>query len=100
MGGSRRETVKDTTNSTIVFSTPNSPQFKDIIKIIEKYLPVLHTDDTMSDILSNTIKLVAKRSRTIGNTISPSLFPKINQYSTWLSTVGFYKCGHAVCRAC
>lgn len=56
----------------------------------------------MGEILSNPVQYVAKRACTIGNRVSPSTFPKDKQLSatSWLSTLGFHKCGHKICKSC
>lgn len=55
----------------------------------------------MVDILSEPVKYVARRAQTIGNSVSPSTFVSKNPTSgNWLSTTGFHKCGHSVCKAC
>lgn len=54
----------------------------------------------MIDILSEPVKYVARRAWTIGNRVSPSAFQISTQTPTWLSTKGFCKCGHSICKAC
>lgn len=55
----------------------------------------------MRDIVSTQVRFVAKKANTVGNVVSPSLFPRVkNENTTWLSTNGFYKCGHSKCKAC
>lgn len=41
----------------------------------------------MPSILEDGVKKVAKRNRTLGNMLSPSLY---TSYTTWLSDKGFY----------
>lgn len=90
---------KEPVQSPIVFSTPFSPQYREITSIIKKYLPVLLADEKMVDVLETPIKYVARRACTIGNMVSPSAFPKNKmEAGTQLSTMGFYICGHIICK--
>lgn len=86
--------------SPVVFSTPYSPQFNAIKNIVAKYLPILQGDKDMADILSRPVKYVARRARTIGNSVSPSGMVGGSQRENWLSIKGFFKCGRSVCKAC
>lgn len=47
------------------------------------------------------VRYVAKRATTIGNIVSPSVFPRTKLGgTTWLSMKGFHRCGHSLCKAC
>lgn len=76
MNNSKSQVTHEQEGNTkaIVFSTPFSPQYGKIINIVKKYLPMLHTDDTMSQVLEHPVKFVARRAGTIRNIFSPSLF--------------------------
>lgn len=81
----------------IVFSTPFSPQYRDIIRIIQKYVPMLHADETMSDILTSPIKYISRRVCTVGNLVSPSVFSREEvEKKSWLSREKIL----AKCHAC
>lgn len=55
----------------------------------------------MHEVLSNSVHFVAKKVPTVGNCVSPSLFlDQQNVNQSCLSTRGFYKCGHNVCKVC
>lgn len=55
----------------------------------------------MHEVLQRPVLFVAKRAPTIGNRVSPSLFlDRGNRGQSWLSTVGFHKCGHHICKVC
>lgn len=78
-----------------------SPQYCDIVGIIQIYVPILHSDKVMTDILSAHNEYVSRRSRTVGNVMSPSVFPREGEVKrSWPSTAGFFKCGHTICHAC
>lgn len=52
-------------------------------------------------LITSCKRFVAKRTPTVGNQVSPSLFlDQHNRNRTWLSTSGFYKCGHNICKVC
>lgn len=85
----------------LFFSTHFSPQYSEIIKIVKKYLPVLHVDETLSQVLETPVKFGARRACTIGNMVSPSLFPRNpDKRSTWLRTKSFFRCVLVKYRAC
>lgn len=87
--------------SGLCFSTPYSPQFNSITNIVRKYLPILYADETMREVLSSSVKFEARKASTLGNVVSTSMFSRaFNENTTWLSTVGFFKCGHNKCKAC
>lgn len=88
------------TNSSLVFSTPYNSDFNKIKNIFFKHLPILKSDDKLSTILEEGVKMVAKKNRTLGNTLSPSLFSTRSQERTWLSEKGFFKCSCARCGMC
>lgn len=50
-----------------VSSTAYSTNFHDIKKILLKHLPLLHYDETLSQILADGVKIVSKRNITLGN---------------------------------
>lgn len=82
--------------SPIVFSTPYSPHYKEITSIVKKYL--LMVDEKMADILKDPVKFVAHRARTIENMVSPNLYWNEKAASNWLTTTGFFRCGHSICK--
>lgn len=85
----------------LTFITTHSPHFNEIKNIINKYLPILMQDVDFSRILQEPVRFSTKRAPTIGDRVSPSLFPRPKQSQhTWLGTKGFYRCGHRVCKAC
>lgn len=70
-------------------------------KVIQKYTSILYADEVMSEILTSPIKCVPRRACTKGNLVSPStiqLDDKSNR--PWLSTAGYFRCGHTKCKAC
>lgn len=97
MGISHRRRNRQANNEKAsVFSTSYSPQFIAITGILKRYLPVLLTEELMSE-----VKQYPKRAGTIGNIVSPSMFAKKSTGTTsWLSTTGFHKYGYSICRAC
>lgn len=85
----------------ITFSKSYSLQFNKITSIMRKYLPVFFADETMGQVLRSPVRFVARRVSTVGNVVSPNLFPwKKRGSTTWLSIVGFRRCGHNKCCAC
>lgn len=84
----------------IVFSTPYSPQYRDIVKVVQKYIQILYSDETMTQILTSPIKCVPRRAFSVGNLVSPSALLAEKLEKPWLYTAGFFKCGHQKCRAC
>lgn len=72
------------------------------MNIIKKYLPILTADEKMADILKTPVHYVARRACNVGNLESPNIFPKTNNATatSWLSTIGFHKCGHRICKVC
>lgn len=60
--------------STLVFYTQYSVDFNNINKIILKNLPILSSGDSLATILREDVRVVAKRNRTLGDLLSPSLF--------------------------
>lgn len=51
--------------------------------------------------IPNGIQYVSTHAPTFGKILSPSLFMSARQSNpNWLTTKGFYRCGHNVCIAC
>ncbi|OCT74705.1 hypothetical protein XELAEV_18033692mg [Xenopus laevis] len=74
-----------------------SAEFDDICKVIRKHIPILFNDPILKDV---SLKLVSRRSPTLGRTLSPSLVsssPVVSSRS-WLSTKGTFKCGRYPCK--
>lgn len=79
-----------------------SPYFQAIKSIVLKYLPILHSDAILKNILSKGCKVVSRWAPTLGTFLSPNS-PTTRSSTTprsWLSTKGFYKCAHTVCKTC
>lgn len=85
-----------------VFSTTYIRQYNLIVDIIKKHMPILLADEKMGEVLCTPVQYVAKRASTIVNRVSPSVFPKMKQQSatSWLTVMGFHKCGHKICKSC
>lgn len=87
-------TRSQNSSGNVFFSPTFSPQYGEMAQIVKKYLPLLHVDDTLPQILREPVKCVAKQAKTIGNMVSPSLFQDKNQrHNTWMDVKGFFKCG-------
>lgn len=83
----------------MVFSTPFSKQYYDVVQIIKRYLPLLNGDETFKNILP--VKFVAKHAQTLGNAVSPSLFTSGSKHGdNWIHTSASFKCGYSWCKAC
>lgn len=54
----------------------------------------------MPEILKSQVKFISRKAPTIGTMLSPSMFiSEEGCWNTWLSTIGFYNCGHQKCKA-
>lgn len=97
-----RQQLKDQQESAqLTFSTQYSPQFGSITKIIDKYLPMLSSDDNLRSVLNNRVRYVSKRASTLGSIVSLSLYLSESHTPTrWLNTVCFISCGHTRCLVC
>lgn len=65
-----------------------------------KYLPILFNNSVYHEILSGGIRSVPRRAPTLGNSLSPSLFPRTQSGSHWLHFKGNFKCGTRGCNYC
>ncbi|OCT70068.1 hypothetical protein XELAEV_18036989mg [Xenopus laevis] len=84
-----------------MFITTYSRQFYKIMKLVQKYLPVLNGDDKLWKVMENGCRVVTRRTRTLGNILSPSdVCEKVNSPRTWLNIVGTYRCGATRCVTC
>lgn len=50
-------------NRTITFCTGYSPQYRQIVKIVKKHLPVINHNDNLRQILRNGVQLILKKHR-------------------------------------
>lgn len=77
---------------SLVFSTTYSVEFRKMVAIIEKNVPILHSDLAVSQVLSDGYNCVAKKAPTIGNILSSSLlFSKLDNEPTWLKYIGCFR---------
>lgn len=84
-----------------VFSTPYTVEFKSISNIINKYIPVLHADPELQQVLNDGIKVVVKKAPTLSNILSPSMVKSSKARNpTWLQFPGCFKCSHRRCICC
>lgn len=92
----------DVKNKSIAFSTTFSNEYKQIVKIVKKHLPLLNSDPDLNKILTPGVRFVSKRAPTIGNLVSPSFFSSCvtKSQSNWLHLKGCFKCGHSRCITC
>lgn len=51
-------------NPAITFCTGYSAQYKQIVKIVRKHLPVLNNNDNLRQILKNGVQFISKRATT------------------------------------
>lgn len=94
-------THSNVSSTSTVFSTPYSLQFKQIVGIIQKHLPILHADAGFSEVLQGGYKCVSRRALTLGNILSPSLVSsRTESRPTWLRHKGCFQCAHSRCICC
>lgn len=94
-------TRQTTQTNSLTFSTTYSRQFNNIVNIVKKHLPILSVENSLREVLDEGIRFVSRRAPTIANKVSPSMYRSVSSdRPTWLSTVGFFKCGHRNCTAC
>lgn len=94
----RIKSNKNTRSSPAIFSTPFSVGFKEITKIMHKYLPVFYTDPLFFKVLKQGFRCVAP---TLGIILSPILIqsqPPKNY--TWLKYTGCYRGDYTKCIYC
>lgn len=82
-----------------ILVTTCSTKFGDITKIINRYLPILYQDPVLDDFLRNRVKFAARRAKSLGSILSPSVL-RPDERNTWLSCKGFYKCNQSRCGLC
>lgn len=83
----------------LVFSTPYSSDFNNIVQTMKTYLPLLHQDPTLDHILKPGVRFVAKKGRSLAGSLSPTM-PNTSHPENWLSTKGSYKCAGPRCSLC
>lgn len=85
----------------ITFCITYSSQFQQVVRIVKRHLPLLCTHDQPHNIMGSGVRFINKKAQTLGTMLSPSLYinPTGNS-QTWLTTKGFFRCGHKVCTAC
>lgn len=81
------------------FSTPYKRDFKKMTKVIQRYWPILYQDPQVENILKLVVRYVARRGRSLGNMLLPSVFYTTKQ-GIWLSTQVCYRCGNVRCSIC
>lgn len=86
-------------NSSPIFVTTNSRGYDNITSIINRYMPILYQDHDLDAILQNGMRFAARRAKTLGSILSPSMLSSDN-CTTWLDCKGFYRCGHSRCSIC
>lgn len=91
---------KGTIDSRPILVLDYNNQHTAIKNIVAKYIPILSEDETVGEILRNGYRVITKKSKSLGNMISPSLFCSKNSQPTWLSCKGFFRCGKMRCRSC
>lgn len=69
-------------------------------RITSKYLPVLFNDPGLAFILSVGCRFSSRRSQTLGNVLSLSLFSSSALNRTWLHVQDLYVCGLNTCHFC
>lgn len=85
----------------VTFSTMFSLQYKQIVGIIKKHLPLLSAESSMQKIMDKGVSFISRRAPTIGGKDLSSLFFKEStNKDTWLSAKVYYRCGHQLCTAC
>ncbi|OCT87659.1 hypothetical protein XELAEV_18021356mg [Xenopus laevis] len=95
-----RRMERETKKEQLTLSMQYSAQFNRIKNIVNKFLPVLQVDRDYKQILDAGIRVVARRAPTIGSVLAPSLYQKETNNTTWLQSIGSYKCGGPRCVTC
>lgn len=57
----------------VILSTPYSVEFKDIKRILQTYILILHNDPQYLEVLKQGYKCVAKKAPTLGTMLPPSV---------------------------
>ncbi|XP_056390615.1 uncharacterized protein LOC130284359 [Hyla sarda] len=96
------KSLSDETSKPIIFSTQYySTEFRSVQKIIDKHMPILHTDPGVREALESGYMCVSRRAPTLGQMLSPSLFTDgPTKKPTWLKHTGSYKCCANRCVCC
>ncbi|OCT79926.1 hypothetical protein XELAEV_18026740mg [Xenopus laevis] len=82
-----------------------SRQFYSILDMVKGYLPILYTDDDFQKILISCVNSIPRRSHTLRDLLSPSMYIKKNKGDRIgnmgpLRVEGCYKCGSRRCITC
>ncbi|OCT56045.1 hypothetical protein XELAEV_180029711mg, partial [Xenopus laevis] len=93
-------TQSEQVNNPIHFITEFSLQYNHIKRLFERNLCILRTDPALDQVLDLGYKTVTRRTRTIGNTLAPSLVQAPITNTNWLNTKGMFKCGASRCLTC
>lgn len=87
--------------SPLLFSPLSAINTDQSLSIIKRHLPMLLVEDSLKHTLREGVRFVSRRAPTLANVVSPSMFTSATQQSeTWLTTNGFFRCGHRSCTAC
>lgn len=62
------------TESRLTLVLEYNNQFSVIKNVVSKYIPILSKDETMEEILKDGYRVVTRKSQSLGNILSPSLF--------------------------
>ncbi|OCT95527.1 hypothetical protein XELAEV_18013213mg [Xenopus laevis] len=75
-----------------------------VLDIVKKYIPILYADDDFHKILKGGVNSIPRRSHTLRDHLSPSMYREMNKGDqrnrSFLKTEGSHKCGSRRCITC
>ncbi|OCT96155.1 hypothetical protein XELAEV_18013838mg [Xenopus laevis] len=81
-----------------------SEKFYMVLDIVKKYIPILYADDDFHKILKGGVNSIPRRSHTLRDHLSPSMYREMNKGDqrnrSFLKIEGSHKCGSRRCITC
>ncbi|XP_041420379.1 uncharacterized protein LOC121394196 [Xenopus laevis] len=102
--GEKKKKVKQGLLKKVPFVTRYSKQFYMVLDIVKKYIPILYADDDFHKILKGGVNSIPRRSHTLRDHLSPSMYRETNRGDQrnkgFLKVEGSHKCGSRRCITC